>query len=286
MSRISKKKWDTYFAQIIKIRLKEHTVEVKPKVGHLPLEADIMVIKRKDKANTDSHPIWKHLDQMNLIEFKSLNDRIDPYTLDILLVYGMLYKRVKKISPAQKIKHWLIVPELKQENKEALVYKKSILNGLSEYQYKTEQIMILEYDKLDLKQEYVDLKIFGKKDIFSTVEMFFTQESQDNELEHEIANMLTNLRDIEVMEVIEMSPKLKRYTRQDILERAIQLYGGEDKLDDIIKLFGEDELINSIDKNKFINNIGKDELIKIIGKDELIKYFESQGLKVIDPNQP
>jgi len=39
MSRNKIKSYDSYFAQIIKIRLKEHIVEIKPKVGHLPLEA-------------------------------------------------------------------------------------------------------------------------------------------------------------------------------------------------------------------------------------------------------
>jgi len=69
--------------------------------------------------------------------------------------------------------------------------------------------------------------------------------------------MLANLREIELKEVIDMSPKLKNKNREALL-------------DSIIKFYGEDRIIDKL---------GKDNIINTIGKDEIINYFGEKGLR-------
>jgi len=215
------KKWDTYFAQIIKVRLKEHKIEIKPKLGKLPLEADIVVIRTQEKAKTDNHPIWKNLAKINILEFKSINDKIDDYTLETLLVYGMLYKRKHKIPLSEEIKYWLIVPQIKKEFEKKYTEKiksNDRINGLTQLEYKKEEILIVEYEQLDIKEEYLDLKVFGNKEIFYTLENILLNTIKEYALDEEVKNMVFNLRQEELTEVLEMNKKLKNRIDPKLIE--------------------------------------------------------------------
>jgi hypothetical protein len=93
--------WDDAFKQLIREILTTWGLEVieDPKLGKLPLKADLVIIRRRDiPGEWRKHPIWKHLSSCNLVEFKSITDSIRFGTFEKFLAYTLLYRIKFKVD--------------------------------------------------------------------------------------------------------------------------------------------------------------------------------------------
>lgn len=69
--------WDPAFKQMTRTTLITLGLKVLDGVslGDLPLEADLVIVAQSDTSDEwRQHPIWKHLSDQNLVEFKSVGD--------------------------------------------------------------------------------------------------------------------------------------------------------------------------------------------------------------------
>lgn len=76
--------WDDAFKQLMRETLTQLGLKVieDPKLGKLPLRADLVIISReKVQGSWRSHPVWRHLSDQNLLEFKSISDPLHRETL-------------------------------------------------------------------------------------------------------------------------------------------------------------------------------------------------------------
>ena len=86
--------YDDSFKQLMSETLPPLGLKVieEPKLGKLPLKADLVVITRQQSAaKWKKHPLWLHLTHHSLIEFKSISDPFETGDFEVLLSYTLLY---------------------------------------------------------------------------------------------------------------------------------------------------------------------------------------------------
>lgn len=106
--------WDDAFKQLMRDILSTLGLQVleEPKLGKLPLKADLVIISRKGSSGKwRNHPLWQHFSQRNLLEFKSINDPLLPGDFEVLLAYTLLYRVKFKIGYDTRLSSWLVVPK-------------------------------------------------------------------------------------------------------------------------------------------------------------------------------
>ena len=107
------KHWDAHFAQLCEIWLPSFGLDVLTKfsLGKMPLQAGVVIIKKTEAEPLWlKHPLWKHLSDYNIVEFKSVSDRFEQYDLGKLITYGFAYQAKQKLSIESDLSLWLVVP--------------------------------------------------------------------------------------------------------------------------------------------------------------------------------
>lgn len=92
--------WHHYLAAVMQRRLDSPALEVRAfeKLGSLPLEADIIILRRRAQADLtglapDFAFLLKLLRDILIVEYKSPKDRLQPSDFDTVRAYAMLCKR-------------------------------------------------------------------------------------------------------------------------------------------------------------------------------------------------
>lgn len=167
--RKSSTHWDAWFAQWLETLLPTLGLEVIKKIqlGKLPLEADLVIIRRSKENNKwRIHALWKHLTHHSLIEFKSISDPLEKGDLQKLFAYASLYFIKADLSYSEKLSTWLILPQLNHESQKAFKYHHIELmpivpgfwQGFSTYPF-----FVVEYNVLPLEADFADMKLFMKE---------------------------------------------------------------------------------------------------------------------------
>ncbi|PIQ25188.1 hypothetical protein COW36_23045 [bacterium (Candidatus Blackallbacteria) CG17_big_fil_post_rev_8_21_14_2_50_48_46] len=160
--------WDDAFKQLMRETLGTLGLEVieDPKLGKLPLKADLVIISPQDQQGEwQTHPLWKYLTDQNLLEFKSIADPLKPGDFEVLLAYTLLYRVKFKIGYEAHLSSWLVVPSLTPTLEQALAHYQiaitEILPGF--WQAKTLfPLYLVAYNRLPLELPYSQLKLFIK----------------------------------------------------------------------------------------------------------------------------
>ncbi|PIQ29013.1 hypothetical protein COW36_18555 [bacterium (Candidatus Blackallbacteria) CG17_big_fil_post_rev_8_21_14_2_50_48_46] len=160
--------WDDAFKQLMRETLSTLGLEVieDPKLGKLPLKADLVIISPQDRQGEwKTHPLWKHLSDQNLLEFKSIADPLKPGDFEVLLAYTLLYRVKFKIGYSDHLSSWLVLPSLTPTLKQALnhyqIKLQEILPGFWQAQTLF-PLFVLAYNNLPAELPYSQLKLFIK----------------------------------------------------------------------------------------------------------------------------
>ena len=137
-----------------------------PKLGKLPLKADLVLISPQEaNGEWQQHPLWQHLTDQALVEFKSVADPLLSGDFEVLLAYTLLYRVKFKIGYDTKLSSWLILPTVNKHLRAALknygIKLTEILPGF--WQAKTLfPLYIVAYNQLPFEMPYQTLKLFIK----------------------------------------------------------------------------------------------------------------------------
>lgn len=172
--------WDDAFKQLMRDTLSELGLQVieDPKLGKLPLKADLVLISTQSKEGEwQQHPLWQHLTDQALVEFKSVADPLLPGDFEVLLAYTLLYRVKFKIGYQTKLSSWLVIPALNKHLKSALknyhIHLTEILPGFWRAQTLF-PLYVVAYNQLPFEMPYQTLKLFIKsgksvQDVFRDV---------------------------------------------------------------------------------------------------------------------
>lgn len=137
-----------------------------PKLGRLPLKADLVIISRKGSSGKwRQHPLWQHFSPRNLMEFKSINDPLQPGDFEVLLAYTLLYRVKFKIGYDTRLSSWLVVPSLNKHLKAALKHYQIELDEILPGFWSAKTIFplyVVAYELLPFEMPYSSLKLFIK----------------------------------------------------------------------------------------------------------------------------
>ncbi|PKL80030.1 MAG: hypothetical protein CVV27_01025 [Candidatus Melainabacteria bacterium HGW-Melainabacteria-1] len=158
--------WDDAFKQLMRETLTTLGLQVieDPKLGKLPLKADLVIISQDKVAGEwRQHPLWQHLSEQNLLEFKSISDPMQPGDFEVLLAYTLLYRVKFKVGYDARLSSWLVVPSMNKHLKQALDHYGIELNELQPGFWSAKTLFplyVIAYDKLPLELPYSALKLF------------------------------------------------------------------------------------------------------------------------------
>ncbi len=160
--------WDDTFKQLMAETLTSIGLKVEEdvKLGKLPLKADLVIIRSDDLAGQwQQHPLWKHCQPWNLVEFKSVSDPILFGDVETWLAYTLLYRKKFEIAYEQGLSAWLIVEYRNKQLEQALhhyqIQLKEILPGFWQAQ-SLFPIYVVAYRELPFELPYSTLKLFLK----------------------------------------------------------------------------------------------------------------------------
>lgn len=160
--------WDPAFKQLMLKTLSTLGLNVTEDIslGDLPLEADLVVITQAHTSDEwREHPVWQHLSDANLIEFKSVADPLKHGDFEVLLAYTLLYRFKYQVEYKTQLSSWLILPAVNKHLKAALknyqIKLTEILPGL--WKGKTIfPLYVVAYNQLPFEMPYQTLKLFIK----------------------------------------------------------------------------------------------------------------------------
>lgn len=158
--------WDDTFKQLMRDTLTTLGLQVieDPKLGKLPLKADLVIISQDDIAGEwRQHPLWQHLSEQNLLEFKSISDPMQPGDFEVLLAYTLLYRVKFKVGYDSRLSSWLVVPTMNKHLNQALDHYGIELTELQPGFWSAKTLFplfVVAYDKLPLELPYSALKLF------------------------------------------------------------------------------------------------------------------------------
>lgn len=160
--------WDPAFKQLMETTLSTLGLEVirDPKLGELPLEADLVIVRPDDlSGDWQQYPIWQHFCAQNLVEFKSVQDEPRFGDFEILLAYTLHYRAKDKIAYDTELASWLIVPNLNKQLRMAMAHYQIELTEILPGFWSGRTIFplyVVAYNRLPFELPYSTLKLFIK----------------------------------------------------------------------------------------------------------------------------
>jgi len=160
--------WDDAFKQLMRETLSTLGLSVieDPKLGKLPLKADLVIISPADtQGEWLKHPLWQYLTDQNLLEFKSVADPLKPGDFEVLLAYTLLYRVKFKIGYEAHLSSWLVLPNLTPTLEAALSHYKIELHEIVPGFWQANTLFplfVLAYNRLPEDVSYSQLKLFIK----------------------------------------------------------------------------------------------------------------------------
>ena len=278
------KHWDAYFVQLLEKWLPQYNLIVLKKfsLGKMPLQADAIVIKKTDAEPLwEKHPLWKYLNEFNIVEFKSVSDPYKEYSLGKLITYGFAYQAKEKLGTESNLSLWLILPTITPTLRKSIEIQNESIIEISQGFYKTKAyfpLYIIEYEELPRKEEYYGLKLFAKQGKGEIIKEVLEWDG-DERLWKEYL-LIISIFYMKILKEVEkmLSQKQLKKEYSELLDRIVNTMGEDFLIDKV----GEDKIINKLGKDKIINKLGKEEIIKTLGKEDIIKYLEKHGMRVID----
>lgn len=180
----------------------------EPKLGKLPLKADVVLITReRSQAGWKKHPLWKHLTHHSLIEFKSVSDPFQPGDFEVLLSYTLLYRVKFKVSYTKRLSSWLVVPSINRHLKQTLTHYGIVLKPQTPGFWKSETLFplyVVEYNHLPVKLPYNTLKLFIKsgkpvQEVFLSV----LKSKQVEQVKQAVTTIMKLIHPLDAKEVLE-----------------------------------------------------------------------------------
>lgn len=262
----------------------------EPKLGKLPLKADVVLLTReRSQAGWKKHPLWKHLTHHSLIEFKSVSDPFQPGDFEVLLSYTLLYRVKFKVSYTKRLSSWLVVPSINRHLKQTLTHYGIVLKPLRPGFWKSETLFpsdavaipkpygqglplyIVEYNHLPFELPYNTLKLFIKsgkpvQEVFLTV----LKSKQVEQVKQAVTTIMKLIHPLDAKEVLEhMSITKERKALEktaleftkEIREKEKQVTRLEEKQETARKMKAEGIPVSTISK---CTGLSEDEIKKLV----------------------
>jgi hypothetical protein len=252
--------WNESFQYIHETLLPQWGLQIltEVKLGKLHPRADLAIITpHRGSRRWKKHPLWQFVSKQNILEFKSVHDRIEPGDFEMLLVYSLLYRIKYKIPYSQALSSWLVIPHITPTLRSALKHYGLTLKPLYSGFWVTDMfwpLYIVEYDHLPADTPFASLKIFmqsGKplQEMLSSV----LESEQDESITPllEAAKLIhpTDLeRILEQMRLSEQRERLEK-TIEALAQERIEQIRRESELKTVFNMFAEgfdDALISRI----------------------------------------
>ena len=267
--------WHSYFANTLKIILgKSYIVETEIEVGRLPLNIDIVVIKKsstkilKSKNNVKA---FNTFNKYNIIEYKSPDDILDIDSFDKLFAYALLYKIKYKISSREFINTYAFVSGDISHIEKYILRNQHKLTKLDDGLYYSNlgfNFYLIKLDELKIDISNFELLLFGKM--------------QDKK---SLLNQIFRLKSVDLKNIIDVSKELYPETFKEVIEtmgikEKRKMY--KDISKDFISTLGEKKIVQTIGEDKIVRTIGEDKIVRTIGEVKLLKRLVKKfGLKKV-----
>lgn len=161
--------WEHYFTQWCLHWLPSFGLQAegKPQFSQLPLEADVLIIRKNKSGKWRKHPLFQYLSEYTLFEFKSVHDSFKLHHWGKLMAYVGLTMELKKLPAEAEVGAWLIVPYINKSlstmlNKHQITLN-SPVSGVHTGHTGLFPLVIVEYNHLPLEPAYYELKTFMKQ---------------------------------------------------------------------------------------------------------------------------
>lgn len=198
------------------------------RLGKLHPRADIAIITpNRGTRRWKQHPLWRFVSKQNILEFKSVNDKLEPGDFEMLLVYTLLYRIKYAIPYSQQLSSWLVIPTITPTLKRALKHYALSLKPIYSGFWQMDMLWplyIVEYNHLPVDIPFASLKIFmqsGKP----------LQEMLTNMLESEedeaISPLLDTIKLIHPGDLERILEQMKLSEQRERLEKTIETLAQE-----------------------------------------------------------
>ncbi|MEW6095342.1 MAG: hypothetical protein AB1567_02270 [bacterium] len=311
-----KKKWHSYFSNILKHLLepKGFKVDTEVEIGKMPLKIDIVVIKKTKDADVKSLPlVFQSFTDYNVIEYKSPTDRFRRDDFDRLFAYVLLFKIKEGIHWRRQINVYAIVSGdikgigdyIRRNGHELAKIKDGFY--LADFGF---NFYLIQLDRLEVVEENYGLILFTSGESIKKLAKKMSSKGKDI-LEIDLAELIETglyLHPEEFEEEVELMPQTLA-DRPDIIgkladivgvdkfiqgigkERLLRSLGEEevklmpqtlaDRPDIIGKLadiVGVDKFVQGIGEERVIHSIGKEKLLRSIGEEDVIRSIGKEKL--------
>lgn len=222
--------WNESFQHIHETLLPQWGLQIltEVKLGKLHPRADLAIITpHRGSRRWKKHPLWRFVSKQNILEFKSVHDRVEPGDFEMLLVYSLLYRIKYKIPYSQALSSWLVIPHITPTLRSALKHYSLTLKPLYSGFWSTDMfwpLYIVEYNHLPADIPFASLKIFmqsGKplQEMLSSV-----LESEQDEAIHPLLEAVKLIHPTDLERILEQMRLSKQRER---LEKTIEALAQE-----------------------------------------------------------
>ena len=256
--------WHIFLADVMDYLIDPDDLEVHPfeKLGSLPLETDFIIICRKEARDLkrlypDFNFMIPYLGKYTIMEYKSPLDTLNFEDFDIARAYGLLAKRKYQIAYDRDI-HIISMASHFQRG-----YRKYIEEN--RYNYREIEEGIYNHTDSQHNLYWIDLKIIGRKDPESFINLFCS-----NYKKYEASNKQIRIRHFEVL----------NYICQGIFKKELRMNNIE------IRQLPEFTTSIEIMKKKFLESLKPEERLAGLKPEEIVTRLKLEdrlaGLKPED----
>ncbi len=258
--------WHYLLAEVMQYLIDDSHLEIHPfeKLGTLPLEADIILLRKKvDEDLAALHPeldfLMRHLGRYTVVEYKSPKDRLTHEDLDTVRAYAMLCKRKFELAKDSDVRIAMLY-----SHKEKGFFEQSKKNGLA-FQDAEPGIKRCDIGRLTLLA--MDLAELGKQrpasfiNLFSSrSEKFISSAETDKALLGAIRYLQENIEKRGDMKHADLrnSPEFTQ-DMDEIRRRLLRRYTAEERL----KGLSPKERLEGLSPEQLIEELSPEKLDKL-----------------------
>ncbi|MHC1591613.1 MAG: hypothetical protein ACXQS8_05970 [Candidatus Helarchaeales archaeon] len=273
---------DNFFKRMMQDFLKQYDVQPEVSVGKLPLRIDMIIKRSRERITEMKIPVMeRHLNQINIMEYKSSHDIPRHHDLAKLIGYLGLYCDQNELgidSIMNELSLWYVSarrpPFLDSLFRDDFI---EILPSKGLYRLKVPlscPFFLLIISELEVSEENIPLLFLSSgKALRETIRFIFREKMNEITGLEKYLSLIYLLNYKDVHDMTEIQSSLPKTVKENI-KMAIKDIG----LKEVIHLIGLGEVIKEVGLGEVIKEIGLGEVIKEVGLGEVIKEVGLENL--------
>jgi hypothetical protein len=272
--------WHPYFTNVLRLLVQEHyQVNTSVPVGDKPREADILLLRRKERRRPPFTGLWRHLTPSNVVEYKGQTVSARVADLALLVELGLgIHRRLNEerrqesrpAHPPSETSFWYVANELGRrflrDAPDILGALEPVTAGMWRCQVLGHLVFLVSSVATPVERDTTPLHLLAKEPL---------------ETERELVGVIVNEPGLWEM----YAPYLSSFHKH-LWEEAKRMARSKKKtiedyidLKPLIETVGVEAMVKAAGVEKVVEAVGIDEVIQVIGLDKLVAHLTPKQLR-------